>query len=453
MVSFISFITATSGLWGRLVSLFRLGTVGCLGLAVLLFNCRSVKSVSQTNRNEYYDPNALMHLEHRLRMSPNQGLEVDLLFQHRKLAAGTPVQVLKDRFRFIALAFANYESRKVLALDTIKQIDAVANQHGNGWFLRLPLKKLGLSGATVIDLFVEDKITGRQARYDIPITGIKEGFYDYEVIRYPSGLPLVPAVCKEGDTLIYQKVAAQPLGYVPDDVLTAPLDTQQLQGQLRIFGNPWPAALPPFMIGGPKPKPNPATSLTPMPVGKAFIANQTGLFFLQADSSQKIGVSFYCGPRSFHKLTHASELVAPLIYMTSSEERRRVQSAESAKLALDKFFLELGGTRDNARRFIRNYYEQVEESNQLFTKGYKEGWRTDMGLVYIIFGKPDHVQKRNQLEIWRYETNAYFDQVQFLFETKPTIFQPQNQELIRYSEYERLFYATVELWRKGVVNR
>ena len=53
------------------------------------------------------------------------------------------------------------------------------------------------------------------------------------------------------------------------------------------------------------------------------------------------------------------------------------------------------------------YYRRVDFANQRF-KGYGEGWKTDMGFIYILFGNPDTVDRQpfnnnsKPYEIWFY---------------------------------------------------
>lgn len=63
------------------------------------------------------------------------------------------------------------------------------------------------------------------------------------------------------------------------------------------------------------------------------------------------------------------------------------------------------GDEENAK--MREFYQRVDFTNRKFTNG-KQGWRTDRGKVYIIYGKPTEVERHpftgNQppYEIWYY---------------------------------------------------
>ena len=189
-----------------------------------------------------------------------------------------------------------------------------------------------------------------------------------------------------------------------------------------------------------------------VPTDSTVIFNGPGLYFAQEDSSSRDGFSFMILPNKYPRVTRAEELVSPLIYITTRDERGRLTSSLKPKDELDKFWIDVGGNRDHARRIIKEYYEHVETANNMFTN-YKEGWKTDRGMVYIIFGKPEKITRYDDREEWFYEKNANFGDVYFTFTRKPTIFSPDNYELMRYSEYDRVWYGTVEQWRKGVLRK
>ncbi len=70
------------------------------------------------------------------------------------------------------------------------------------------------------------------------------------------------------------------------------------------------------------------------------------------------------------------------------------------------------GTERN--ELMEEYYARVEYANKTF-KHYIEGWRTDMGMVYIIFGPPNNIDRHpfelnaKPYEVWHYhELNRQF---------------------------------------------
>jgi len=92
---------------------------------------------------------------------------------------------------------------------------------------------------------------------------------------------------------------------------------------------------------------------------------------------------------------------------TSSEKKvyKVLNSLESKKQFLARFWAE----REKAQEGWKNeYYQRVDEADQKFSQGGVEGWFTDMGRVYIIYGPPDEYERNpvnpneNPFEIWHY---------------------------------------------------
>ncbi len=77
-------------------------------------------------------------------------------------------------------------------------------------------------------------------------------------------------------------------------------------------------------------------------------------------------------------------------------------------------FIEFWKKRDPNPSTPRNekmeeFYARVEYSNKHFSH-YLEGWRTDMGMIYIIFGPPNNVDRHPfEVDSKPYEIWSYYD--------------------------------------------
>ena len=85
-------------------------------------------------------------------------------------------------------------------------------------------------------------------------------------------------------------------------------------------------------------------------------------------------------------------MIEPLAYLATPDEMEDMRSSPKPKIALDEFWIKCGSNVDKARELIRIYYTRVLYANFYFTS-YKEGWRTERGMIYIIYGPPDKVYK------------------------------------------------------------
>ncbi|MCE7061090.1 GWxTD domain-containing protein [Dyadobacter sp. CY343] len=176
-----------------------------------------------------------------------------------------------------------------------------------------------------------------------------------------------------------------------------------------------------------------------------------GLYNIFSDTTQAEGLGVLVVNERFPKLTQPQLLLGPLLYMSTNTEINEIKKAEDYKKALDKYWLTLmNGNAPLAQQSIRSFYSRVEEANQLFTT-YKEGWKTDKGMIYIVLGPPDKVQRSKDREVWSYDQRGNAQNVNFTFNRKNNQFVDDHYELVRYAEYQPIWYPVVEAWRNGSI--
>ncbi len=173
-----------------------------------------------------------------------------------------------------------------------------------------------------------------------------------------------------------------------------------------------------------------------------------GLYLFQTDSSSGSALAMRLTPFYYPKFVSVDEVIGTLRYISSKEEYNKLASSKTRKKALDNFLLDIAGSQDRARRIMQNYFERVTEANLLFT-GFKEGWKTDAGMIYIIFGHPDVVERNDVGEVWTYLNMEDKSDLKFEFMRVKNIFTPSYLTLIRKDDYDRYWFRFVDLWRKG----
>ena len=179
--------------------------------------------------------------------------------------------------------------------------------------------------------------------------------------------------------------------------------------------------------------------------GQALSLSKKGLYLFQQDTASAEAVAFRVED-DYPRLGRIESLAGPLVYVCTKQEFDKIKAARGEKKAFDRVILNITGDADRARTFMRSYFRRVELANQFFTS-YKEGWKTDRGMIYIIFGLPDEVQKTADREVWTYK-NADF-RVVFAFAKSGTIFDPDNFVLIRDKKYQDTWYSVIDLWRNA----
>ncbi len=151
----------------------------------------------------------------------------------------------------------------------------------------------------------------------------------------------------------------------------------------------------------------------------------------------------------FPRMTMLRQMLEPLAYLATASEYREIRAARTdsgMRAQFEKFWLRLGGTPERAANLIKQYYTRVEEAN-LYYSAYKEGWKTDRGMIYIIFGPPGTIDRGNRQVIWSYASGYAF-----LFELVMSMHPDEpfdNWALVRDASYEKAWTIEVDRWRRG----
>ncbi len=159
---------------------------------------------------------------------------------------------------------------------------------------------------------------------------------------------------------------------------------------------------------------------------------------------------------NYPSLKTARELAEPLIYLMSDKEHEKlmsIQSQDSLKKAIDKFWLSNVKNSKIASNVISLYYERVEEANKQFSN-FKEGWKTDLGMIYILFGPPWYVDKSLDMMRWSYSYDTSDPEYNFYFKTpkiKNKYFPFDNYLLTRSNAYYNIQYQQIQMWLSGLI--
>lgn len=164
--------------------------------------------------------------------------------------------------------------------------------------------------------------------------------------------------------------------------------------------------------------------------------------------------AFSVQSQNYPSVMSARELAQPLIYLMDRrdhEKMMKIQNSDSLKEAVDRFWLSNIQNMNQARSVINLYYERVEQANKQFTT-FKEGWKTDMGMIFILFGPPWYVDRYLNTMQWSYSYDRNDPQYNFIFERpnlKNEFFPFDNYLLQRNQGYFNVQYRQIQLWLSG----
>ena len=180
-----------------------------------------------------------------------------------------------------------------------------------------------------------------------------------------------------------------------------------------------------------------------------FVMNRSGMMHFYQDTL-KNGFTVKSFDPSFPDVTTPVYLLQPLRMLTSSKEFSEMNLLANKKEAVDKFWLDAGGNSNRSRELIRVFYTRVKLANQYFTS-YSEGWKTDRGLIYIVFGLPVTIYKSDNIERWIYGTSQSNKTLVFNFVRQSTPFTMNDYVLSRDEMYKISWTQAVDTWRNGKV--
>lgn len=181
-----------------------------------------------------------------------------------------------------------------------------------------------------------------------------------------------------------------------------------------------------------------------------FNQNKEGIYFIQTDTSQNSGKTLINFGNEFPILERTETLIQPLEYLTSSYEFDNLKKIGSNKIAVDFFWLNAGEDINQSKELIRIFYNRVMFANIYFSS-FKEGWKTDRGMVYIIFGPPKIVNKKDNYEKWIYSDSRNVKTVSYEFIKRDNKFCNNDYELQRSVGLKNYWQNAVETWLEGKI--
>lgn len=286
----------------------------------------------------------------------------------------------------------------------------------------------------VLVLHIEKNGGGYHYQYDLPLS--HPSIFPYPALVLYSSKNKAPAL--------------RPFIHIGDSIYLRSVDPAIKKTFIFWYKTQFDAADPPmYLIDKKVNKSLSYDSVFTNETGRSFVFPGTGLYFIQSDTTDPEGLSIRCEKVQYPKLVTVEEIFDPIIYLSTKEELDRLKQANDKKGAFEDYWLKVAKSEQKARRIIRGYYQKIEEANIYFTT-YKEGWKTDMGMIYLFFGAPDEVYNNGNSEKWNYEKNEDMPSVSFTFERLRSVFSDTHYILLRQQAYQSQWFKKVDQWRKGL---
>ena len=181
-----------------------------------------------------------------------------------------------------------------------------------------------------------------------------------------------------------------------------------------------------------------------------FMFGYEGLYLIQSDTTRRNGLLLMNFGASYPREDRTEQLVQPIQYLVTSTEYQRLTAEGHPKKMMDNFWLAATGSTDRARMLIRVFYTRMSYANQYFTD-FREGWKTDRGMIYMVYGLPDVINKGSNSETWEYTRKQQANPLSFTFEKRPSPYSDEYFVLRRGDPQPTFWRQAVDSWRKGRV--
>jgi GWxTD domain-containing protein len=206
---------------------------------------------------------------------------------------------------------------------------------------------------------------------------------------------------------------------------------------------------------------NSNAEITLIPLVDIALGNYEFELWLKSNSQKwelhsKKSIAFF--KDQFPYYTAIKDQIEPYQYILPENVFNQIMSIsdpnEMETTFLNYFKKEIGNQKI-IREVLSKYSTRVEEANYFFTN-FKDGWKTDMGMVYIIYGPPLFVMRKYDSVFWNYshQTNDPFRVFTFRRIRLNSAYFPFDHYLAnRNPDYFQLNYSRINDWRTGAILR
>ncbi|MFT4523913.1 MAG: GWxTD domain-containing protein [Bacteroidia bacterium] len=217
---------------------------------------------------------------------------------------------------------------------------------------------------------------------------------------------------------------------------------------VNFYDREFPIAPPPFSVEPDKVFDLTADSTFQIQLGQPVSFDAEGFYHIQVVDTVMQGFTLFRFSPDFPFVKKLDHMIAPLRILNSKNEFKKIRDAEDKKVAIDRFWLKIAGDRRRAKDLIGKFYGRVQDANSYFTS-HADGWKTDRGLVYLVYGPPNTLYKNSHSEIWIYGEEGHVSSLNLSFLKMQNPFTDNDYKLDRSPIYKNSWYQAVDSWRQG----
>jgi GWxTD domain-containing protein len=220
---------------------------------------------------------------------------------------------------------------------------------------------------------------------------------------------------------------------------------------LKFYTTNFSAALPPMANLKSKNNFEKADTSYSISSNDTLLTMEEGVYSIFEENNEKTISFFKITNSTYPQLSNISEIIDASVYLFTKKEKDKLDQSSNPKKDYDSFWLENTNSSERAGKMISTYFSRVKISNSIFST-YKEGWKTDMGMIYIIFGAPNKIFRSDGSIKWVYKKTYEMPNLVFDFYLKNENLDTEYFELERNIRYQNTWFRAIDLWRKGRKN-
>lgn len=406
-------------------------------LILIIFACNSHKKLATKNDTSGYRHDAnTIHPQFALYNKSDSITELNFKIASKELLYTRPDgQNFTSNVLVSYRLLPNYDSREIIDSTSARIIDVNNTGADKYLFGKMNVKAVGKHNFYL-------RVTITDLNKNISVTNVlnidKENDLTRQNFLIKSKLKDVPLFCnyaKTGEEVTIQYKAKMAVNLY-----------------VRYYKRDFPLAAPPFSLGDPEPFKYKADSTFVLQLSSDgnvnFTVAKKGFYHFQLDTTKRDGVTIFNFSDLFPEVKKAEDMIPPLRFITTKPEFDEMMASTNKKNSVEKFWINCAGTQEKARDIIRKYYNRMQDANLYFTS-YLEGWKTDRGMIYLIYGAPNTIYRSATSETWTYGEENNINSLQYTFSKVANPFTDNDYTLERSGVYKQAWYTAVDIWRQG----
>ena len=178
-----------------------------------------------------------------------------------------------------------------------------------------------------------------------------------------------------------------------------------------------------------------------------FTFHNQGYYTINSSNDRSKKLDIYVSDEFYPYFGKYEQMMSPLIFLSTNDEFEAMRNAADGRDGFENFVQETISSNERvAKDFIKYYYRRIRKSARLFTED-REGWKTDRGMIYQIFGDPLQVFRNETTELWVY-TSTSGGRLRFTFDILHED-GVKKHRLLRGKRYREDWMTAVTQWRAG----